>query len=361
MDPTQSKQDQIDAELRRQIVTGDFPPGHRLPTWDALEKRFGVSRLTIMRGMAALHEDGFLTAARSRGTFVVSTPPHLFQYALAMPFWPDSPHPIPRFWRGLITHTKELQTMGPRRFLQYPGLDWGCTSSLLVSLADDAWRQRIAGILAIAHARFPILSHEAITRSQVPIVALTSVVTNPVVPTVGPDLPALVKRAIELLAETGRKRVAVLGDFRGPEAADLHELVARLDNAGIECRQYWRASVPWDRAEWAGTWIQTLFRLPKKDRPDALLITDEHLTAAAAIGLSSVVRPGDVPIIAHTNFPTEVPPLAGVTRLGFDLPRMIGLALNAIDIARAGRHPDQLTLVPPMLEGEFDAHMAGRW
>ena len=353
-----SKQDQIDAVIRGKIISGTYRPGHRLPTWDALEEQFGVSRLTIMRGMAALHEDGFLTAARSRGTFVVDTPPHLFNYALALPFWAVPGNSLPRFWRQLLAFSEQMKAAGPGRFSKYFGFDWGYSGEELRRLGEDARRHRVAGVIAISHARHPIIANDAIRHAGVPVVAVTAVTANPVGPTVGPDVAKFLVRAVALLKATGRRRVAIIGDFAGPHETGVMETVAALENAGLECRPYWRASIPWGRAEWAGTWAETLFRLPPKDRPEALLVDDEHLYSAAAAGVLNVTKPGEVPIVAHTNFPTDAPAPLGVTRLGFDLPRTLAIAVEVINTVRAGGKPPLLTLLPPLLESEFLAQPA---
>lgn len=347
-----SKQDQIDAEIRGRIIAGEYRPGNRLPTWDALEARFGVSRLTIMRGIAALHEDGFLTAARSRGTFVVDTPPHLFNYALALPFW-NSAKPPARFWRRVLEHSAEMQAAGPARFKSFFGFDWGYSGEELTRLATDAEKHRIAGIVAISHARFAVTEQPRIRKSGIPVVALTAVTSKLVCPTVGPNLPEFVDRAVAILRATGRKKVALLGDFGEPEDSYIKNCVAALENAGLECRPYWRASVPWGRDHWARTWAELVFRLPPADRPDALLIDDEHLCESAVAGVLAVTAPGEVPIVAHANFPVEIPSPPGVIRLGFDLPQMLGVAVRAIDALRKGEQPAQVTLLSPMLESEF--------
>lgn len=57
---------QIEQEIRRKT----HPPGARLPTEQALSRRFGVHRHTVRRAMAALEEEGLVRAEQGRGTFV---------------------------------------------------------------------------------------------------------------------------------------------------------------------------------------------------------------------------------------------------------------------------------------------------
>lgn len=61
---------QIEAALREQIVSGEWPPGHQIPVENELCTTFGVSRVTVRQALRRLVEAGLLTRGRGRGTFV---------------------------------------------------------------------------------------------------------------------------------------------------------------------------------------------------------------------------------------------------------------------------------------------------
>jgi len=61
---------QIMQALRRDIIDGSMPPGHRLPTELELADRFRVNRHTVRRALAELQGEGLLTIEQGRGTFV---------------------------------------------------------------------------------------------------------------------------------------------------------------------------------------------------------------------------------------------------------------------------------------------------
>lgn len=65
---------QIDADLRRRLVAGDF--GDQFPTEEELVEEYEVSRGTVRQALLRLRDDGLLTSRRGRGTFVVD-PSHL--------------------------------------------------------------------------------------------------------------------------------------------------------------------------------------------------------------------------------------------------------------------------------------------
>ena len=55
-----------------QIAGGEFKPGDKIPSELELMQRFGVSRITIRAAIAELVDDGILTRAQGKGTFVAS-------------------------------------------------------------------------------------------------------------------------------------------------------------------------------------------------------------------------------------------------------------------------------------------------
>lgn len=56
--------------LTREIETGRWDVGDRLPSEPAICKQFGVSRTTVRQALAALESEGLIRRERGRGTFV---------------------------------------------------------------------------------------------------------------------------------------------------------------------------------------------------------------------------------------------------------------------------------------------------
>lgn len=61
--------------VRSAIELGDLQPGEKLPTTRALADQAGLNHLTVVRAYRRLAQDGYVTAARGRGTFVRQAPP----------------------------------------------------------------------------------------------------------------------------------------------------------------------------------------------------------------------------------------------------------------------------------------------
>ncbi len=60
--------------LRSRIARGVLKPGDRLPALPALQREFGVARVTVRQAVELLSRDGLLSAEQGRGTFVTARP-----------------------------------------------------------------------------------------------------------------------------------------------------------------------------------------------------------------------------------------------------------------------------------------------
>ncbi len=68
---------QIADELRARIRGGTYPTGSKLPSEAELVEEFGVTRITVRRGLAVLQQEGLTETVRGKGVFVPHPPPVL--------------------------------------------------------------------------------------------------------------------------------------------------------------------------------------------------------------------------------------------------------------------------------------------
>jgi|SoiMetStandDraft_2_1073263.scaffolds.fasta_scaffold25342_2 GntR family transcriptional regulator len=66
--------DVVRAQLRRAILTSEFPLGSKLPNEEQLCDRYGVSRVTIREAVRGLIEEGYLVRRQGSGTYVTRRP-----------------------------------------------------------------------------------------------------------------------------------------------------------------------------------------------------------------------------------------------------------------------------------------------
>ncbi|MER5769943.1 FadR/GntR family transcriptional regulator [Streptomyces sp. NPDC001985] len=65
--------DQVIAQLRNQITTGEWPVGTRIPTEPELVEQLGVARNTVREAVRALAHNGLLDIRQGSGTYVLAT------------------------------------------------------------------------------------------------------------------------------------------------------------------------------------------------------------------------------------------------------------------------------------------------
>ncbi|MEY9968968.1 DNA-binding FadR family transcriptional regulator [Streptacidiphilus sp. MAP12-16] len=65
--------DQVIAQLRAQITSGEWPVGSRIPTEVELVEQLGVARNTVREAVRALAHNGLLDIRQGSGTYVLAT------------------------------------------------------------------------------------------------------------------------------------------------------------------------------------------------------------------------------------------------------------------------------------------------
>lgn len=61
---------QVADDLRTDMESGELPAGSKLPAAEALAEIYGVARLTAIRAVRHLEEQGLVTIVKGRGTYV---------------------------------------------------------------------------------------------------------------------------------------------------------------------------------------------------------------------------------------------------------------------------------------------------
>ena len=61
---------QVLEDIKAGIVSGQYEPGHKIPSEAELSEMYNVSRVTVRRAIDQLSRGGFLTSRQGKGTFV---------------------------------------------------------------------------------------------------------------------------------------------------------------------------------------------------------------------------------------------------------------------------------------------------
>ncbi|MEX1015808.1 MAG: GntR family transcriptional regulator [Phycisphaeraceae bacterium] len=354
------KQRLVSEQIRREIIEGQFAPGAQLPTRTELERRFAVSTITVQRALDRLAAEGFIHARGRRGTYVAENPPHLSRYGLVFAHHDSEARPWPRFWTALHNEAKRLEQSEPGREVTiFCDADPHGRSAEAQRLMRSVKAHRLAGLVFCFQPNW-LSGTPALEESGVPRVAITHDSGLPGVTAIKLDTASLLDRALDVLAEQGRKRVAMVtvGSIYA-SAADRERFHAGLADRGMSTQPYWYQVLDVNRPQWARECLHLLMNDGQKHRPDGVIIANDNLVEHASAGLiaAGVRVPEDASIVAHGNFPWPTPSVLPVTRLGFDAREVLRVCFDSIDAQRRGEavEPEAERWVKVKFENELDS------
>lgn len=354
-----TKQELAARALRERIATGVYQPASRLPSWVELAAEFKVSSVTIERTMAMLAQEGFTEGRGRHGTFVVVHPPHLSLFALLFPAnpGPRSAHPWSHFYSALCRAAERRERLDafcrvPRHYDIFPGQE----TPAFRQLAEEVRNHRLAGlILAVPH----LAVARELFDPAVPVVLLGGAAAGVSVPSVYSDLSSFYRRALQRLRAQGRTRVGLIS-ARWAEQAWEQQFPAL-------CREFGLASDPClvqfpnlGHASSAAQSVRLLLSLPDAQRPDALIIDDDHLVASATAGVQAAgfADSARLGVMAFANYPNVQPAAVPVDVLGFDAAKILDHCIRVIEQKRQGHAVPAATPVPAEFAAELTNHGA---
>jgi DNA-binding LacI/PurR family transcriptional regulator len=353
-----SREDRIAAELRRRIVAGILQPGMRLPTRVELRKEFDSANQTVQRSVSRLIRDGFLVPRGRLGTFVSDKPSYLHRYGVAFSMDPTDPglREEVKFQTFLYREVLAMQNAHKLDIVPYLNVNGNPGSEGFQRLLDDVRNERLAGVMfdTPINLNKPHLS-ALLDGSQMPFVAISHGTSHANLSAVSLNGSQLMERALDLLLEHNRRRVAFfLGLYNSQLITHFEREIARRQ---MITRPYWIQSTSPKNIKSARNCAHLL--MEAGDAPDALIIADDSIVEHTTEGLvdAGVRVPDDLEVVAHCNFPTVTPSLVPAKRIGFDVRQILNTCLNVID--RRRRHEDvpSVTEVQPLFDDEVGARL----
>jgi DNA-binding LacI/PurR family transcriptional regulator len=344
-----SKQSEIVAALRRQIVAGRQEPGSRLPTWDELGRKFSVSRPTLRLALGELKAQGFIEPDSTRGTFVARRPPCLHRYGLVFFESPGTAR-WNRLYAALAQQASVLSQTGERKLEVFCNVTVSEACETRRQIMQDVENHCFAGLIMVGAVA---LMQDARWQSmKVPRVAICKPrdASLSALSSVGLDWSSFWQKSLDWLASRGRRRIAVLAIDYHPQAG-LCELARQR---GLVAKPSWHHVGSLQYPEAAGHITQLLMDPSLGDRPDAIIITDDNLVEPAVGGLMAAgVRVGEeLDVVAHCCWPWPVPIMPQIKRLGFDANELLTTALNSLDAQRSSRREARQDCLPARFENE---------
>lgn len=348
-----AKQESITDGLRKQIISGNWGPGHRVPPRAELEQFLEASSVTIQRAFTRLEEDGFITVNARSGTYVAEKPPHLHHYVLSFPYKVGQPGWV-RFWSVLSGAAARKSESGSPRISCYTGVEKPEQPEYR-RLVEDVRAHRLAGLI-FGCDPWPMEGAEFLTAPWLPRVAFMNrpeFTGAAQVALGGFDSSSFFEKAIKHLLGRGRRRIALLS-VPGISGHRLDAYRKQLIGLGLTVDPCWIQTATQAEPQWATNLIMLLFKGKPEERPNGLIIADDNLVEHACAGLmqAGVSVPDDVDVVAHGNFPLDGPSLLPIKRLGYDIPAALDIALDLLQRQREGKKVPPVTVVPAVFEEE---------
>ena len=341
--------------VRQKILDGEWKPGSRLPTRLDLEKKLGASTATIQRAMDQLMEDRFVCTRGRAGTFVSEHLPNRYQIGMVFPPLPQLDQPASRFWNTLKMQADRLEPDGPIWFRAYHEVTARRGDPNYERLREDIEQHRLAGLVIMPMSLGDLQETNLIHHLGLACVAVK---TSPVagVPTV--TLGAYVDRVLDEIASKGRRRLALVYQATEPMDSVQHPVAQGWFQAAVrrnlETRNYWFLPVHARSPQTARVGVNLMMRLPPEDRPDAMIIGDDHLVDCATAGVhdAGVRVPDELEVYAHCNFPDRPPSCVPVRRVGYDIGKLLTTCLDIIQRQLRGVKVPKVTALQPVFEEE---------
>lgn len=352
------KEVMIARSLREAIVAGQYAPGSRLPTCVELESAYGVGTSTVSRALRVLQQEGFVQARRKVGTVVNAHLPHVHHLAMLFPCNPEHPEhstsfvPASQFQRALkaaADRRKEHDTatrisyyydcLGPRTDARYRALQQAVRTHRLGGL-----------IMTMIHAT----GDAALMDPAVPSVMIGSSPTASAIPTVGADLAAFYPRAVTRLAQAGRQRIGFLS-LRADHTEPYAQMAAACAAAGVATSRQLAQFPVQGSATSVRHALAAMLALPPGQRPDGLVVDDDHLAPDVALGIVAAGAdvPRDLTLVIHANFPLPQRAQVPAHYLGYDAAALLAQCVASIAARQRGETVAPLTLVPALFEDEL--------
>jgi hypothetical protein len=355
---TAAGQSRIVDDIRHRVVTGDLAPGGRLPGHRKLVEQYDSSMVTVQKAMQRLIEQGFVESVPRRGRFVAEHPPHSHRVAVAFPGHPDeiSDYRWTMYLAALWASARRLSEQTEWELVPYFDIEpdrQGNLTDGYRALMRDVRASRVAGIV-FCYSPHNLSDTELMEDRPVPAVCLTGG-RGEWGPTVTVEKNRVLERAVARLVQRHRHRLAWVMIMKyDPQwlRAALEELNERY---GFYTPPRWIHPMNQFHPKWVRHSLRTMLEAPAGERPDGLVIWDDHLIEPVAKALKEmeVEVPEQLEVVGYWNFPLAYEGDLPITRLGQDTQEQFRVALELLRRERGGSEVPLRHRIDPITAPEF--------
>ncbi|MFH1497545.1 MAG: GntR family transcriptional regulator [Verrucomicrobiota bacterium] len=315
--------------LREDITSGVFRSNQKLPTFDELTLKYGVSRFTIQSVVNQLKKEGFIYGIPRSGLYVAEAPPHLNCVGLVFSTAPGKTD-WPRFCALAKDAVSRLESASGYRIRTYHNVDGLNPSPESKALKGDIMQRRLAAVITLLDAT-KIVETPLFQDLQIPVYSLFSLSRQFKLPagvsTLEPSYELFVQQSLGKFKLHGCRRLAWLS------IPPIRHDQGYFEESGFKTKPHWLLQLPRTTDDHVHAIVSLLFDQPASKRPDALMLADENLVPGALRALADMgLKPGrDLEIVAHMNWPSHRKDLdPAISWLGYDVEEALGFALQQI-------------------------------
>lgn len=330
------KQARVIEAIRKKILSGEYAPGTQIPIQTELVQKFKLSSVTVQRAVHELKRQGFLTAKRRLGTFIAEQPPHLKNYALVFPADPVRSVVWGNFWESLRLEAEKMNRRGVKRIEFFFGAEEFKHSRDYLRLVELVQNHQLAGLIFAAPPH-NLMDTPLMTVPQMPRVAIAASSNNFTIPVVSHADQNGLFTAATRLSERGAKRIALF--CTAPtQVEEWLRRQSELAGLSMRTRDQWCFTIPATVPATAKACTRLLMDLPADDRPDGMIVMDDHLTEAVEQGLIDAGHDAatQVGVVSLCNFPDRFAHRLPIDRLGCNALDFLNLCIESIDAQRQG-------------------------
>jgi LacI family transcriptional regulator len=344
---------QVAADIRRRIVSGNMPVGVQIPPHKELAVEYGVSVITINKALSGLVSEGLLHSHVGRGTFVMVRPASTSGIAapttigfvlrdLSSPFF------------SLVAHASQQRAddLGV-------GILFASSSNRLDREEEQIRRLRLLGVhgLIIVSMSRTFRISEAIQALQDENFPYTMVswTSGDDVPFVGLDLAQAGQLAAEHLLSLGYSRFGYLIDRVGSLNGELRMSRYRstIEGAGLQIRPsfIFEHTFAFEESDYKSGYAAGEAIAKLADRPDAMFCFND----LGALGLEDALLdaglqvPGDVAIVGIDDIELAKRARVPLTTVRQPVDVIGARSVDSILARLRGEHPPIRQLLPAEL------------
>jgi DNA-binding LacI/PurR family transcriptional regulator len=315
-------------DLRQAILRGDYTAGSRLPTRRALCNHYNASSVTLQRAVDILIEEGFIEARGRNGSFISDTPPHLADFIMMFPH--AAVYRENLFFKSLEKSIRKIEEREKINITIYRNIENEKDLLSYQELISKIQERKIAGIIMVRVSQF-IMDIVDSHSNQVPVISVSNTPLDNM-SYVTMDNLAYIRKACQYFKDQGTTKLAIISMKTSFANYDTPDARTIFDEYDIDLRPHWFHQLDVSVTQSAKNIAEVLMKLPEDERPNALLIDDDHFVIPALDGLREVgIDPeNDISVIAHSNYPNIVAEDITIKRLGFNTDELILSAINRI-------------------------------